>query len=364
MPLEPPFPPLYKQSAVKTPEDGTDDGKKTQAGPSSGQLRIKLDPIGTLPTIARVKEPYTSRESGHGNHAVYLVEDEGIDRFVEGDLSVQRLNDIHGLLWMAGRPLNARKLQRYKMIGFDFLPTEQADLHLIHFSNKIYLKTLPDYILDYDFWEKYLCKNEELHKLACGFLLSWVWLICSPIDLQLAKDAHLLSPQITWAWWKQFVRDFNKHVDFNALDKVNKRYHFGELRLGRINTIFRIRFFHSHFIRGYLYSYNRYQVFFERNFGWLIGAFVYISVVLSAMQVGTAIPPLNNNQAFQKASYGVVVMSIVAVAACLAFVVILFSWIYLYNMVAAIWHSRSERQKRKKLAVELAEKAEFADRTS
>ncbi|KAK2820033.1 hypothetical protein FQN49_007785, partial [Arthroderma sp. PD_2] len=175
-------------------------------------------------------------------------------------------------------------------------------------------------------------------------------------------DDHLIAPEITWPWWKQFVKDFNRHVDFNALDKVNKRYHFGELRLGRINTIYRLRFFRSHFIRGYLYSYNRYQVFFERNFGWLIGAFVYISVVLSAMQVGTAIPPLNESVAFNRASYGVVVLSIVAVAACLVFVTILFSWIYLYNMVTAIWHSRRERQKRQKLSTRNSEK-ELADKS-
>ncbi|KAK2841656.1 hypothetical protein FQN49_006044, partial [Arthroderma sp. PD_2] len=75
MTLEPPFPPLYRQSASSTPENETDGS--TQAEPST-KLRIQLDPIGQLPTIAREKEAYTAREERHGSHSVYLVEDEGI----------------------------------------------------------------------------------------------------------------------------------------------------------------------------------------------------------------------------------------------------------------------------------------------
>lgn len=294
----------------------------------------------SLPTISRSKD-----------HHVFLVT-EDIESYLKRDLDHSRLNRIHGYLWMAGRPLNARPIHRQKMMGFDIFLTEQADLHLLKFSNKIFVKPLPEYMLNYSFWDRYICGSRELHRSACGILLSYVWLICSPLDLKLARQLDLLSSEITWTWWKTFVTDFLLHVDANALNQVNKRYHFGELRLGRINSIYRIRFFFTHFIRGYLYGYNRYVVFFQRNFAWMLIVFVYFSLVLTAMQVGLALPQLNTNHAFQQASYGFVVFSIVAVAAIVFFVGILFVGIFLLNMILAISHEKKERRDREFFARE------------
>lgn len=134
----------------------------------------------------------------------------------------------------------------------------------------------------------------------------------------------------------------------NTLHQVNKRYHFGDLRLSRINSIYRTRFFFTHFVRGYLYGYNRYVVFFERNFSWILILFVFLSLVLSAMQVGTALDQLNSNKAFMKGSYGVVVLSMVSVVAVLGVVGLCFIGIFLFNMVSAVRHAGSEERKRAK----------------
>ena len=235
------------------------------------------------------------------------------------------------------------------MMGMDIILTEQLDLHLLHFSNRLLVKPLPEYLLDFGFWEKYLCESKELHETACGLLLSYVWLICSPLDMKLAHELGLVHSERKWSWWKKFVADFVKHIDVNALDQVNKRFHFGELRLGRINSIYRIRFFFTHSIRGYLYGYNRYAVFLERKFAWLLGVFVYFSLVLSAMQVGSIVPPLNGNQVFQRATYGFVIFSIMVVVFFLGFIGIVFVWTFLFNMVAAVSHSRQKRLERKQL---------------
>ncbi|CAG8014430.1 unnamed protein product [Penicillium salamii] len=275
------------------------------------QPQLKSTPIATSSSALLVNLPTISRNK---EHDVFWVAND-VGAYLERDLDHSRLNKIHGHLWMAGRPLNARPIHRQKMMGFDIILTEQADLHLLKFSNKIFIKPLPDYMLNFLFWEMYLCKSEDLHKSACGILLSYVWLICSPLDLKLAHKLDLLPSEITWLQWKSFVAEFILHVDPNTLDKVNKRYHFGELRLGRINSIYRIRFFFTHFIRGYLYGYNRYVVFFQRNFAWIFIVLVYFSLVLTAMQVGATIPPLNTNTAFLRASYGFSVFSIITVAA-------------------------------------------------
>ncbi|KAK2739759.1 hypothetical protein FQN57_006456 [Myotisia sp. PD_48] len=344
--LKPPFPRPNAPEQLDQPraEDETQNQQRAVSPPL-------LDPVGSLPTIARTRPE--SQKNGSGKHLrlrVYFVDESTVEEFVNRDLDVSRLDRIYGYLWMAGRPFNARPLLRLKMMNLEVLVTDQADLHLLKFSNKIFLKPLPDYILDYDFWVEYLCKTQALHEAACGFCLSYIWLISSPHDLRLAKDLHLIPEGVKWHWWKQFVKDFHNNVDLNALDKVSIRYHFGELRLGRINTIYRTRYFWSHFIRGYLYGYNRYEIFFERNFGWLVVAFVYVSVILSAMQVGAELPPLNKSDTFQKASYGFVVFSIVTVVVFLAVVLVVFAWIYFYNMFAAIWHFRQERRNLKKIA--------------
>ncbi|KAJ5769204.1 hypothetical protein N7520_003763 [Penicillium odoratum] len=296
--------------------------------------------LGNLPTISRDKD-----------HRVFLVA-EDIETYLKRDLDHTRLNRIHRHLWMAGRPLNARPIHRLKMMGFNILLTEQADLHLLKFSNTIFIKPLPDYMLNFMFWDKYLCESEELHKSACGILLSYVWLICSSLDLKLAHKLDLLPCEITWIEWKSFVADFLSNVDPNTLDQVNKRYHFGELRLGRINSIYRIRFFSTHFIRGYLYGYNRYAIFFQRNFAWILIVLVYFSLILSAMQVGATVPPLNTNHTFQQVSYGFSVFSIVTVLVVVCFVGILFVTIFLVNMVLAISHEKKKRRDRKILSRE------------
>jgi len=300
---------------------------------------IPLSPLDSLPTI-----------TGRGNDVVLANDD--IEQFLKTDLDLSRLNRIHGHLWMAGRPMRARPLHRYRMMGFDVLCTQQQDLHLLKFSNKLMIKPLPEWILCADFWSKHLCGDVELHQSACGFLLSYVWLITTPLDLKIAHDLALLPSFITWHWWKDFVRDFLApgNVDINTLEHVNKRYQFGDLRLGRINSTYRIRFFYSHFVRGYLYGYNRYVVFFQRNFSWILIVFVFFSLVLSAMQVGTGLKELEDNHAFLKASYVFVVFSIVSVVAVLGAVGIIFIIIFLFNMVAAINHAKNEQSARKKLA--------------
>ncbi|EEP79652.1 predicted protein [Uncinocarpus reesii 1704] len=306
------------------------------AAPSAhGSISTAMD---LLPTIARTPA-----------HDAFLTETD-IDTYLHRDLDLSRLNKIHSHLWMAGRPMNSRPLHRQRMMGLEIFPTEQSDLHLLKFSNRILIKPLPAYIFSHDFWSKHLCASKELHESASGLLVSYIWLVCSPVDLRTAQDANLLPSTLDWPAWKSFVHDVFNHININALDTVNKRYHFGELRLSRVNTIYRVKFFFTHFIRGYLYGYNRYQVFFERNFGWILVVFVYFSLVLSAMQVALDVPGLGDNKDFVRATYGFVIFSIVIVAFFLGVVGVIFGIIFFYNMAAAIHDDRLKRLQRRKLA--------------
>ncbi|KAF1934548.1 hypothetical protein EJ02DRAFT_439779 [Clathrospora elynae] len=307
----------------------------TAAIPLSPAANLPLTPLDSLPTIT-------------GSKHIVLVND-SIPEFLHADLNLERLNRIHGYLWMAGRPMRARALHRYRMMGFNMLHTQQMDLHLLKFSDRLLLKPLPEWILCSEFWNEYICKDAGLHASACGFLLSYVWLVVSPLDMKIAHELDLLPDWMTWIDWKERVKEFYGLINVNTLHQVNQRYQFGELRLGRINSIYRTRFFTSHFVRGYLYGYNRYVIFFQRNFSWILIVFVFFSLVLSAMQVGQGLEELKDNRTFLKSCYGFVVASMVSVAAVLGVVAVLFLGIFLFNMGAAV--KTSKRVQRERMAI-------------
>jgi hypothetical protein len=299
---------------------------------------IPLTALESLPTI-----------TGRPSENVDLAND-APEKFLQEALNLDRLNRIHGHLWMAGRPMRARPLHRYKMLLFEILHTQQMDLHLLHFNDKLMIKPLPEWLLCADFWSKHLCHNRKLHASACGFLLSYVWLIVTPLDLKIAHDMSLLPSFVTWHWWKDMVKDFLGHVNINTLAQVNERYQFGDLRLGRINSIYRSRFFFTHFVRGYLYGYNRYAVFFQRNFSWIVTMFVFFGLVLTAMQVGLGLDELKSNHAFLRGSLVVVIFSMVSVLAAIGIIGLITTMIFLFNMVAAISHAASKQKQRRKAA--------------
>ncbi|KAF1829554.1 hypothetical protein BDW02DRAFT_583597 [Decorospora gaudefroyi] len=339
--LKPPFtaqpvPPASEQQKSQTSHQNVSINTTT----TNVHEPPRLTTLDSLPTI-----------SGRKN-AVFLANDD-IPQFLTDDLDLSRLNKIHTSLWMAGRPMRARPLHRYKMLGMDLVITQQMDLHLLKFSTKLLLKPLPEYLLDHAFWSTYLCADKDLHASACGFLLSWIWLLVSPVDLSMASEQGLVPVWMEWGWWKAFVKDViggggGGGIDVNTLEGVNKRWQFGDLRLGRINSIYRTRFFFTHFVRGYLYGYNRYQLFFQRKFSWILVVVVLLSLVLSAMQVGTGLEQLENNQAFLRGCYVIVVVSMLAVFGVMAVVSLMFLAIFVFNMVEAVRHpGRQEREREK-----------------
>ncbi len=298
--------------------------------------------IETLPTFIHSQTP--SKE-------ILLVKDH-FDQYLALEMYLKRLNDIHGMLWMCGRPLNARPLHKQLVDNRRIIRTEQADLHLLSHSDQVILKPLPSYILCKEVWDHHICKRKSLHKGACGLLLSYIWLIRSPLDFQIARKHDLLPSGLTWPEWKRIVDESLKYIDADSLDLVNKRYYFGELRLQRVNSIYRTHpgLIWAHFIRGYLYGYNRYSPFLQRNLAWVLGASVLFSLVLSAMQVGTGVPRFQKSQAFNTASFGFVIFSTVVVGVVLGFVLIICSFVFVYNMIAAIQHDKEAARQRAQMA--------------
>jgi hypothetical protein len=273
------------------------------------------------------------------------------DVYLNLDLKTPRLNAVHRHLWLAGLPNAARPLHRQKLLGRSILLTEDPNEHLVWFEAQIFVKPLPDYLLDYDYWSEHLCSDDnlDLHQSACGLLLSYAWLVRHQSDLAIAHEIGLLAKDIAWPDWVQFLDAFLDNINLVTLSDVSKRYRYGELRLSRLNIIYRLTppaYSFRNVIRGFKAGSTWCNAFFGRHFRWTLAAFATLSVLLSAFQVGLATSGLQSSDSFQRASYGFTVAALVAVmgsAAAMFFVWLVLFW---YHLLWCWWHDRVVEHKR------------------
>jgi hypothetical protein len=284
------------------------------------------------------------------HHPVRTTDD--LQEFFRHEFDLKRLNDIHVHLWLAGRLMVARPLQRQNMMSRQIIATDLVDLHLTWTGSNIYLKPFPSYLLDRKVWETHLCESNDLYQDALGFVISYVWLICSEIDFQIAMDnsnkVRLLPVDLTWLQWSAFAREVSRDIPIGRITSehpINKRYHYGELRLNRINLIYRLspQFRFRHVIRGYHFNYQRYSGILERNFAWLLVVFAYIVIVLTAMQVGLATDELKDDKRFNEASFGFAILSIILPVAAVGIMLLMLGIFFFYNLIAQIIHLRGKR---------------------
>lgn len=288
--------------------------------------------------------------------------------FLTKDLCLARLNAIHDWLWVVGRPMPPRPLTAQLVHRRDIIVTEDMNLHLVWSKGCMFLKPLPRYLLDPTFWKKHLTppgkpfvtlcpksqnksphterdeefgrnilKNlsaceKELASSAAGFLFSWTALIAHESDWRIAHDKGLIPSDLLWYQWKSFVRDFLDPAirpPSAIYEAINRRFHYGELRLGRLNKIYR---FSRHHVRGYLFGYTLKSDFFEENFTRLASVLGYIVIVLTAMQVGLGTDRLTHSQLFQDASYAFTVFSIITPLFGVVVVLVVFLYTMLWNV--------------------------------
>ncbi|KAK3389797.1 hypothetical protein B0H63DRAFT_104188 [Podospora didyma] len=275
--------------------------------------------------------------------------------FLSDELLTPKLDRLHAYLWVAGLPVPARPLQRQRMMKRAIFLTERADEHLVWHQDRLFLKPLPNFLLCHDFWEQNLCQDPALHKSACGMLLSYAWLVEHESDFRLAKELGLLPGDVQWHAWVGFMKGFlaslNKSTgtDMDMMDHVDRRYQYGELRLSRLNML--TRYFlpslwsRRNFVFGFTSTSTWYTAFFERNFGWLLGVFIYLNVILTALQVGLATRVLQESEQFQNISYAVILISILGLA--LGVVLILLVWVTLfcYHLLSTLALTKEVRRR-------------------
>ena len=279
------------------------------------------------------------------NHDLFAPASPAQDpRFLETELSLKRLNAIHTSLWKAGRPMPARHLGHQLVLSREIVLTEEMDLHLVWGMKGIYIKPLPKFLLVEGFWAANLVAlntdttklgklREELNACARGLLYSYCSLIAYESDFDIAKAHKLLPREITWSNWRKWVDEVLASCTY---DTINPRFWYGELRLGRLNKIYRYE--KGYILRGYsrLGAPSTYSELLRDNLGLLAATLGYVVIVLTAMQVGLATSHLGSSLAFQDVSWGFTVLSMVAPLVAL-FIILLFSIIvFLRNWLATL----------------------------
>ena len=234
-------------------------------------------------------------------------------------------------------------------VARDVFVTGQLDMHLVWTTDRIFLKPIPRFLLEPSSRTRHIscahsCRcpargqrpgtspdgaakptrcGQTLWRCALGFLFSYAALITHETDFLIAKEKLLLLAEVSWYAWRTLVCQLDtEHI----YPRIERRFIYGELRLSRLNKIY---FLSQKPMRRYVARWQRYSTFF--NFAWLASATVYLAVVLTAMQVGLATDALAGNAAFQSASYGFTLLSILGPLVAAGLIITAFSYLLVTN---------------------------------
>ncbi|KAJ7455774.1 hypothetical protein FB451DRAFT_1099180 [Mycena latifolia] len=199
-----------------------------------------------------------------------------IHEFLCRELLVPRLNDIHKHLWFAGWPGSLHPLHWHVMIRRNIVVTEDPDMHLVCTDWAIFVKPLPVCLLDHKVYSRHVVIHQGTAEAARGMLLSYARLIVHESDFALALQHGLLPRRMTWMAWCPLREQLAKI----PRTTINKRYHYGELRLTRLDVIYR-------FGRGrltYFRLHRSYTAYFSAQYRTSLVLFAYVTVVQSALQ--------------------------------------------------------------------------------
>jgi hypothetical protein len=263
-------------------------------------------------------------------------------QFLHDDLSVERVEDVQSHLWLVGRPYPARALNIQKVLGREIISTTDASLHLVWTSKKIHVKALPRYMTSSSFYDANLAPPRP-YGPALGLLFTYMTLVPTELDFAIASELHLFHKDYEWESWRKLTRRILEHYPKNAIyEHLPKRYVHGELRLSRLDKVYRYRY--GSLLHGFspLLGSTRYVDFFSENLKFVTAATVYVALVLTAMQVGLAAQPLSSNESFRRASYGFTIVAILSPIISVGVVVSVF-----FFMLLANWRSTQNAQYRR-----------------
>ena len=202
------------------------------------------------------------------------------------------------------------------------------------------MKPLPRYLLSHAFWRYLATQPEALQRSVIGFVRTYSHLVRYESDYRIAlREEYTLVPnddgeeRITWERFAKFIAWFDKIGD----DRVNPRYHYGELRLTRLNFYTRIllpkmTFHHIH---------AQWRPFLGQIFTPLLSLLAIFTIILNAMQVELAVEPIMDKEnqwpAFAEFSRDMSILILVLTAGIAATFGVTVTILFVHD----IWFARS-----------------------
>ena len=300
-----------------------------------------------------------------GHPRVPLQDVERLRSFLYKELWAVDLERMAPHLWIMSTQSssNISSLHQQKVKGREIIVTEDPRLHLVWIHDRIFIKPLPQYLLSHHFWSEFLSRGnsilggsaqeQELYariqKSALGLLRSYYHLIQHESDFQIAcENGRLLPSYISWPDFCAFSEAFPEICD----DAVSERYHYGELRLTRLNLYAKLLLGKFQYER----IYGQYATFFARFYGPLLFILGILSIVLSAMQVELGVENLLTNSQWQLFWHACRYFTIVILACIVLLTLGLVST--LIGMIVDEWvFALRERRKKRKSWWRLGDKA-------
>src|SRR5437667_3423709 len=146
--------------------------------------------------------------------------------FLITSLTQEKANAIFQHLWFAGKPQNFRALHEQHVFRRAIIACEEPSLHMIWHNDVIYIKPLPPCLTNYEFFKQHVCPNDEVFRLACGFLYSYTLSVRFESDFRIATKAGLIrESNLTWEKWQQFRLSAKAFFDANP-NVIDKRYRY------------------------------------------------------------------------------------------------------------------------------------------
>jgi hypothetical protein len=225
------------------------------------------------------------------------------------------------MLWLIAVPGAPRSLYYQKFLRREIVIAEELDLHLVWAKSRIFVKPIPDFLINYDFWETYICCEPELYRGACGLLYSYCGLIRFGHDLQVAQNCHLVNVNLDYRAWAEFARKILPNLNPSDPNTMDTRFHYGELRLHRLDTIYRYspqQLSVSSIFQGFPHALSESYVPYMDQYNNAVSAFGVIVIVLSVFNLSLSAHSQRPAADLQQAAYGFALFAMILCAALIA----------------------------------------------
>jgi hypothetical protein len=243
---------------------------------------------------------------------------EDVKKYLLKELQCKVLDELAAYFYIFAkrRASHIDTLHEYDSTQRSVTISENPGLHLVRNYHVIYCKPIPHCLLNHGFWTRYLApeitsnfdsphqnktpKGQPPHdlstecKASLGLLRTYTFLIKHESDFTIAQKIGLLPSNISYTQFQHFIHPFKVIPDA----AVSPRYHYGHIRLTRLNLA--VRLLRPKALgKMFPWSYDKMHwhagQFVGRFAAPLLFFFASLTLVLSSLQVGLAARPVEEN---------------------------------------------------------------------